>query len=135
MVTGRDEQRGLEAVEEISAESGSDSVYLALGDLSSLAEIEALAADLQDRFPKIDVLINNAGVHAHEREINVDGFERNFAVNVVAPYRLTKLLLPALRASDDEHARVGRSLAGNRAAHPSWRSFVRAPTDTCTKRK
>ena len=101
VVTGRDAERSRAAVERISSESGNSSVHLALGDLSSLAGIEALADDLRDRFRKIDVLINNAGVHAHERVLTVDGFELNFAVNVVAPYRLTKALLPALRASDE----------------------------------
>ena len=101
VVVGRDEQRSRAAVEKISSESGNNGVHLALGDLSSLAGIEALAADLRNRFPKIDVLVNNAGVHAHEREFTVDGFERNFAVNVVAPYRLTKALVPRLQESDE----------------------------------
>lgn len=70
-----------------------------VGDLSSLAAVRALGAELVATFPRIDVVIHNAGVFANERSVTVDGFERTNAVNHLAPLLLTHLVLPALRAS------------------------------------
>ncbi|MEM9452643.1 MAG: SDR family NAD(P)-dependent oxidoreductase [Myxococcota bacterium] len=99
VVTGRDARRGAEAVAEIRRQSGHEEVHFAPGDLASASETLALAADLQRRFPRIDVLINNAGVLADDRRTTEDGVELHFAVNVVAPYRLTLALLPSLEAA------------------------------------
>jgi NAD(P)-dependent dehydrogenase (short-subunit alcohol dehydrogenase family) len=60
-----------------------------LADLSSQAEIRGLAHEIQQRFPQVDVLINNAGATFSEREMTVDGIERTFALNVLAPFLLT----------------------------------------------
>ncbi|MEM7797921.1 MAG: SDR family NAD(P)-dependent oxidoreductase [Chloroflexota bacterium] len=99
IVTGRNAERGKAAVEKIKETSGNDDIHLALGDLSVQASLEALAKDLMSRFEKIDVLINNAGMFANEFTRTPDGFELDFAVNVVAPYTLTKHLVPALEAA------------------------------------
>ncbi|MEM9776055.1 MAG: SDR family NAD(P)-dependent oxidoreductase [Chloroflexota bacterium] len=99
VVTGRNEERGQAAVQQIKDASGNDAVYLALGDLSTQAGIQKLAEDLMERFEKIDVLINNAGMFANELTHTADGFELDFAVNVVAPYILTQRLTPALEAA------------------------------------
>ena len=99
VVTGRDGARGAAAVAEIRRQSGRQDVHLALGDLASAPSTSALAADLRRRFSRIDVLINNAGVLADDRRYTDDGLELHFAVNVVAPYRLTLALLPALRVT------------------------------------
>ena len=64
VVTGRDPQRGAKGVETIQRESGNNDISLALGDLSSLAQIRRLATDLRLAHPKIDVLVNNAGMLA-----------------------------------------------------------------------
>lgn len=99
VVTGRDAARGAAGVEQIKRESGSPNVALALGDLSSVAQIKRLAAHLRERYPVIHVLINNAGMLARSRELTSDGAELDFAVNVIAPYTLTMELLPALEAA------------------------------------
>ena len=67
-------------------------------DLSSQASIRHAAADLQGRYPRLHVLINNAGVIPRRREVTVDGLEMQLAVNHLAYFLLTNLLLPQLKA-------------------------------------
>jgi NAD(P)-dependent dehydrogenase (short-subunit alcohol dehydrogenase family) len=67
-------------------------------DLSSQASIRQAAAEIQARYPKLHVLINNAGIIPRRREVTVDGLEMQFAVNHLAYFLLTNLLLPQLRA-------------------------------------
>lgn len=99
VVTGRNRERGEAAVEAIKAESGNANVELAIGDLAEQAGLHALADELLERFDRIDVLINNAGLLAQERWETSDGVEGHFAVNVLAPHLLTQRLLPALEAA------------------------------------
>jgi NAD(P)-dependent dehydrogenase (short-subunit alcohol dehydrogenase family) len=99
VITGRDEARGQESIRFIQRESGNDDVHLVLGDLSHRAGLLALAEELKTRFPRIDVLINNAGAYASTRTTNADGVELGFAMNVVAPWALTHALLPCLEAA------------------------------------
>jgi retinol dehydrogenase 12 len=68
-------------------------------DFASLAQVRRLAAELLERQPRIDVLVNNAGLVAGRRTLSEDGFELTFAVNHLAPFLLTNLLLERLRAS------------------------------------
>jgi len=98
-LVGRDRGRGEETVAALRAESGSAAVALFLADLSSQAEIRRLAAELCDRYPAIHVLVNNAGVVNLRRSTTVDGIETVFAVNHLAYFLLTHLLLARLRAS------------------------------------
>ena len=65
-------------------------------DLGALASVRRGAAELIERFPAIDVLVNNAGIFAAERAVTADGVELTFAVNYVGPFLLTHLLSPAL---------------------------------------
>ena len=74
-------------------------VDLIIADLSSLAEVRKLARTLLDRYPKIHVLVNNAGQYNTQRLVTVDGFEAVFAVNYLAPFLLTHLLLDRIQAS------------------------------------
>ncbi len=67
-------------------------------DLSSQASIRQAAAYLKGRYPRLHVLINNAGVIPRKREVTVDGLETQFAVNHLAYFLLTNLLLPELEA-------------------------------------
>lgn len=99
IVTGRNAASGAAAVAELRQTSGNPQVDLLLGDLASLAGVRALAAQLTQRSNQLDVLINNAGLAAPERRLTEDGIESNFAMNVVAPFLLTRLLLPQLQAS------------------------------------
>ncbi|MEM7131581.1 MAG: SDR family NAD(P)-dependent oxidoreductase [Chloroflexota bacterium] len=99
VVTGRNQERGEASVQEIKSASGNDDVHLAIGDVAIQESIHSLADDLIKRFDKIDVLVNNAGMFATELAHTNDGFELNFAINVAAPYTLTRLLAPALEAA------------------------------------
>jgi NAD(P)-dependent dehydrogenase (short-subunit alcohol dehydrogenase family) len=67
-------------------------------DLASLSSIRDAAAQISARYPRIQLLINNAGVQHLHRTLSVDGIEETFAVNHLAPFLLTQLLLPTLRA-------------------------------------
>jgi len=115
IVTGRDAQRGAAAVDQLREACGHAEVHLVTGDLSTRAGVAATAEGVLAATDRIDVLVNNAGMMAQERTVNDDGFELDFAVNVVAPYELTHHLLPALKATDG--ARV-LNVTGGKASGP-----------------
>lgn len=83
-----------------------------LGDLASLAAVRRLAADVAAKAPVLDVLLHNAGVFEKTRVLTVDGLERTFAVNHLAPFLLTELLLPNVGA-----ASAGRVITVSSVAH------------------
>lgn len=97
---GRNRERGLAVVEEIT-KGGKGSAAFYPADLASLANVRAFADTILQHYPRIDVLINNAGVWLREgpRQTSADGYEMTFAVNYLAGYVLTKQLLPRLMAS------------------------------------
>ncbi len=68
-------------------------------DLGSFTSIRAAAAEITARWPRIDLLVNNAGVQHRRRGVSVDGIEATLAVNHLAPFVLTRLLLPCLEAA------------------------------------
>jgi NAD(P)-dependent dehydrogenase (short-subunit alcohol dehydrogenase family) len=80
----------------IRAATGNPAIDIALADLSSQADIRRLAQELLQRYPRIHALINNAGVVHTKRTVTVDGLETVFAVNHLAYFLLTQLLLPRL---------------------------------------
>jgi NAD(P)-dependent dehydrogenase (short-subunit alcohol dehydrogenase family) len=95
----RDGARAEETVAEIAERTGSRAVTVHLADLSSQAAIRGVAAELLARHPAIHVLVNNAGVVNLRRSTTVDGIETVFAVNHLAYFLLTALLLDRLRGS------------------------------------
>src|SRR5580692_818181 len=97
-IVARDDARGAAAVASIEGECGS-AVDLLHADLLSQASIRALADQVLERYPRIDVLINNAGAVFVQRELTSDGIERTWALNHLAPFLLTTLLLDRLKAS------------------------------------
>jgi NAD(P)-dependent dehydrogenase (short-subunit alcohol dehydrogenase family) len=98
-VVGRDAQRARSAAEQITAAHPDATVDVLVADLSSQAEVRRLAADVLAAYPRLDVLVNNAGGYWSHRHVTVDGLERTFAVDHLAPYLLTRLLLDRLVAS------------------------------------
>jgi len=98
-IVARDQVRGQAALAEIKAASGNPDVGLLLADLSSQAEVRRLADEVRSRYPHLQVLINNAGVALTKRTLTVDGLETVFAVNYLAPFLLTGLLLDVLKAN------------------------------------
>jgi len=101
LLHGRDGDRLHKAIVEIREATGNPHLYPFLANLASLREVERLADSITVSQPRLDVLINNAGVGAgpdtSRRELSVDGYELRFAVNYLAPFLLTRRLLPLLR--------------------------------------
>ncbi len=94
----RNKNRGQEALAWVQQESGNSSVRLLLADLSSQASIHRLATDFKALYPALHVLINNAGIIPRRRILTEDGLETQFAVNHLAYFLLTALLLDVLKA-------------------------------------
>ncbi len=99
VLMARNRARGEAAREAIVARTGNSSVELALADFASLASVRAGAEEVLSRHGRIDVLVNNAGVYVGDRQLSADGYELTFAVNHLAPFLLTNLLLDALMAA------------------------------------
>jgi len=101
LVHGRSRERGERLVAEIK-ESGGTAEFLA-ADLSALAEVRRLAEAVQQRTDRLDILINNAGIgtggSGAPRQTSADGHELRFAVNYLAGFLLTRLLLPLIKQS------------------------------------
>jgi retinol dehydrogenase 14 len=95
-IVGRDPERTEAAARDIRA-VGSSAVDVFIADLSSQAEVRRLAAEALQRLPRIDVLINNVGGYWNSRHVTADGLERTFAVNHLAPFLLTSLLLGRIK--------------------------------------
>ncbi len=99
IIVCRDRARGEEAQNEIKTKSGNNAVDLLLADLSSQQSIRQLVENFQQNYTQLHVLINNAGVFMMSRKATVDGLEMTFAVNYLAPFLLTNLLLDKLQNS------------------------------------
>jgi NAD(P)-dependent dehydrogenase (short-subunit alcohol dehydrogenase family) len=99
LVHGRDPDKGARAVAELKARSGNGAIEFLPADFSSLADVRRLAAAVLERTPRIDVLVNNAGGIFVKRTLSKDGYETTFAVNHLAPFLLTHLLLDALQSA------------------------------------
>jgi retinol dehydrogenase 14 len=98
-LVSRNKERGEKVVQAISEQTKNKNISLFLADLSSVAEIKKLGASLNNFYPQIDVLVNNAGAVNPKRIVTVDGFELTFAVNHLAYFLLTNLLLDKLKSS------------------------------------
>ena len=93
----RNPERGERARERVAAVAGGE-VRLAICDLSDLTAVRALAGELRASVPRLDVLVNNAGVLVHEPLRSVDGIELTLATNVVGPHLLVRELVGVLGA-------------------------------------
>jgi NAD(P)-dependent dehydrogenase (short-subunit alcohol dehydrogenase family) len=98
-ITGRYVERTRAAAAEIAATTGNPAIDAFAADLSSQAQVRRLAAEVLATYPRLDVLINNAGGFWATRRLTDDGLEHTFAVNHLAPFLLTELLLDRLKAS------------------------------------
>ena len=98
-ITGRDQARTEAAAAGIRAAPGSPAVDAFAADLSVQAGVRRLAAQVADTYPRLDVLVNNVGGFWAHRHLTADGLERTFALNHLAPFLLTSLLLDRLTAS------------------------------------
>ncbi len=80
-------------------------------DLSDFAAVQRMAQDIAAQLPRLDVLINNAGVYMNERKLSKDGFEMTLAVNYLVPFLLTRLMLPLLKKSPEPRVVTVSSIA------------------------
>jgi NAD(P)-dependent dehydrogenase (short-subunit alcohol dehydrogenase family) len=104
LLHGRDQERGEQTLEELRAETGSETLRWYRADLSSLAEVRAFAEQVAAEHEQLDVLVNNAGIGTASpgdgrRGESEDGHELRFAVNYLAPFLLTRLMQPLLLGS------------------------------------
>lgn len=118
LLVGRDPARAQAVVEAIQRQTGNGQIEPLLADLASQAEVRRLAAEVLERAPRLDVLINNAGALFLQRQTTVDGLERTFAVNHLAPFLLTNLLGARLKASAPARVITTASAAHNGASIP-----------------
>lgn len=97
IVHGRDRDKVGRLLDELRDTSGNEQIHLLQADFASLSEVHALAMQMREQFGALHVLINNAGVLTDRRQVSADGYELTFAVNHLAPFLLTRLLLDLLR--------------------------------------
>ncbi|SDF79584.1 SDR family NAD(P)-dependent oxidoreductase [Chitinophaga filiformis] len=102
IIHGRNAKKTEAARQEIITASGHEHVSATTADLYSLSDVRRMCAEIQAQVSGLDILINNAGgLMGKEREITQEGFEKTFAVNVLAPFLITQLLMGLLIKSDD----------------------------------
>jgi len=95
----RNAARGEAARDQIRQLTGNHQVDLLQADLADLSQVRGVAADYQARYPRLDVLIHNAGLMKKRREVSADGHELQLAVHFLAPFLLTHALRDALEAA------------------------------------
>ena len=98
-IVGRDRQRGAAAAADIEAAAATRPSTCSPPTCSAQAEVRQLAEEVLAAYPRLDVLVNNVGGFWAHRQLTIDGLERTFAVNHLAPFLLTRLLLDRLKAS------------------------------------
>ncbi len=96
VVVGREGERVGAVAREAQSAGGGAPVHTHVADLASMASVRSLAEDLRERHDRIDVLANNAGALFASRKVTTEGFEQTFALNHLAPFLLTNLLLDRL---------------------------------------
>ena len=112
---GRDLDRARELAQAISRDTGNSAVRAVQADFAHLAQVRRLAQELDATLPRLDVLINNAGMLSGARAVSADGYDLTFAVNHLAPFLLTNLLLAKLKSSAPARVIVVASEAHRRA--------------------
>lgn len=108
---GRNEEKAQRARDAIRHVAPSATLHTAHADLTDPAAIRRVAQDLASRLPRLDALVNNAGVYMSERKLTGEGFETTLAVNYLAPFLLTRLLLPLLKNSPEPRVVTVSSIA------------------------
>jgi retinol dehydrogenase 12 len=115
LVHGRELARAGEVAVELSRSTGNARVRAVQADFARLAEVRRLAGELDASLPRLDVLVNNAGMMSASRARSAEGYDLTFAVNHLAPFLLTNLLLPRLTAAGAARIVVVASAAHRRA--------------------
>ena len=137
IVIARNAERGAATVSRIQQETGNSAVELMVADLSAQAQVRQLAREIQHRFAHLDVLVNNAGALFARRQLSQDGLEMTFALNHLAYFLLTNLLLDPLKAADsarivnvssEAHRRARLDFSDLQGQHryTGWRAYARS---------
>ena len=113
---GRDPKRCASSAEKIIRATGNPGVDFLLADLSVRSDIHALAKQFKARYPRLDVLVNNAGARFSSRLLSADGCEMTFALNHLGYFLLTALVLEKLKQSG--HARIVNVASGAHRSCP-----------------
>ncbi|MDR6905758.1 NAD(P)-dependent dehydrogenase (short-subunit alcohol dehydrogenase family) [Agromyces sp. 3263] len=100
-IVGRSPDRLAATAAELGGLAGSGPIDVFAADLSSQEQVRRLAAELEERYPRIDALVNNVGGFWAHRHVTADGLELTFALNHLAPFLLTGLLIDRMRAHGD----------------------------------
>ena len=119
LLHGRNQAKGESVLDELRGATHNHRLMFLCADLAALAEVRALAGAVLEATDRLDILINNAGIGSQSagvggREVSRDGHELRFAVNYLAPFLLTHLLLPTIRRSAPARI-VNVSSAGQQA--------------------
>lgn len=121
IIHGRNEQKTREVLDEISAATGNKDVRMLTADLSLMAEVKAFADKIAQEYDHLDVLINNAGGQFGEtRQATSEGHERTFAINTLAPFLLTRLLMPLLEKSKSARVVTVSSASYQQGGEVDW---------------
>ena len=110
----RNREKGEAVKQEIARATGNTSLDLMVADLASIESTKKGAADFLTRYPKLDVLVNQAGLYLNQRTLTPEGLETVFVVNHLSYFLLSNLLLPALKAAG--HSRIVNGSGGVEAA-------------------
>jgi NAD(P)-dependent dehydrogenase (short-subunit alcohol dehydrogenase family) len=97
---GRNKAKAQQVLQEIERKTGNNRLDFFIADLSSLHQIRTMGAEIRRKYSRLDVLINNAGVAMNKLELSEDGYEMTFAVNYLAAFALTLLLMDLLAQSE-----------------------------------
>jgi NAD(P)-dependent dehydrogenase (short-subunit alcohol dehydrogenase family) len=137
ILVARNAERGAATVSRIRQEMGNASVELMVADLSVQAQVRRLASEIQQRVVRLDVLVNNAGAFFARRQLSQDGIEMTFALNHLAYFLLSNLLVNSLQAAESARI-VNVSSEAHRRAHldfgdlqgerhyTGWRAYARS---------
>jgi NAD(P)-dependent dehydrogenase (short-subunit alcohol dehydrogenase family) len=130
LVHGRTRAKAESAAASLRDETKRDAFEAVAADFASLDEVRALAVEVARRHPRLDVLVNNAGIYARERSLSADGVELTLAVNHFAPFALTHLLLGALPSggrivfvSSNVHRSAAASELDDLSRERSWDGY------------
>jgi NAD(P)-dependent dehydrogenase (short-subunit alcohol dehydrogenase family) len=137
LLVARNPERGAAAVQRIRQATGNPAVEMLLADLSTQADVRRLAHECQRRSPRLDVLVNNAGALFSGQALSADGIEMTWALNHLAYYLLTNLLLDTLKASAParivnvssdahRHAHLHLDDQQGRQRYGGWRAYAQS---------
>lgn len=117
---GRDPSKGKEVLKEIKQNVWNRNLDLVIADFAVMEEVRWMTEEIKSRYNRLSVLVNNAGTYEKNRVLTVDGIERTLAVNYVAPFTLTRELIPLLLRSAPSRVVNVASIAHRDVRHVDW---------------